>query len=555
MQTRQYWWVSQGASIASALKGKCLRAPQRNKQGRALFYWDNLARVTAGDLIFHYTDGAIRAVSIAAGNGHEEETARGKGWRVEIEPHPLSAPAPLEQFNQRLVALNLDKGPVGRNGSANPGYLFELTPEAVEAIVRDMRLTGLPREIAITLNEWKTDKENFPLDAPALLHDFHAALQKAGLVYSESLLTRFLASLLAKRFVILTGLSGSGKTRLAQAFAKWITPSPDDYRVVAVGADWMSNEHIAGYPDRLNGVYAGTDAQALVLRAGQHENKNIPHVLVLDEMNLSHVERYFADALSAMESGEPLRFHNDDASKFGPRSAPLPDNLFIIGTVNVDETTHPFSPKVLDRANVIAISAGREELAQVLDGASVNIDLDGIAGAGTTQGEAFVRAARAVPPSLAGDDQQQVKDELLLLFDALADCGMAFGYRVASEMMRFIAHYTTFIDGKNEGLEYSDPVSDAIDAQIAQKLLPKLSGSRSALAPAVRSLAVVCCRPPNADDAHIRLQLEQARNDMGDDPIALIDRASPPRYSLSAGMLKRLWRALDANGFASFMDV
>jgi hypothetical protein len=548
MQTRQYWWASQGASIAPALRDKGLRAPQRNKQGRALFYWDNLARVRAGDVIFHYADGAIRAVSLATGNGFEEETARGKGWRADIDGHPLREPAPLEQFSQRLVALNLDKGPVGRNGTANPGYLFELTPDAVEAIVRDMRLAGLPRSLAAVLNEWKADKEAFPLDAPALLRDFHTALTHAGLACDDALLTRFLASLLARRFVILAGLSGSGKTRLAQAFAKWIAQNADDYAVVAVGADWTSNEHIAGYPDRLNSAYAGTDARACILRAGLPENKNVPHVLILDEMNLSHVERYFADVLSAMESGEPLRFHNDDTSKFGPRSAPLPDNLFIIGTVNADETTCPFSPKVLDRANVILFSAGREEMAQVLDWAGANVNLDAIAGEGATHAEAFAQAARAAPPALTADEHQRAKSEVLLLFDALHACGMAFGYRTASEMLRFIAHSKTFASEQ-------DWMHRAMDAQIAQKLLPKLSGSRAVLAPAVRSLAIVCSHPIGSDDALIAQQLEDVRNDAGDDPIPLIDNASAPRYPLSASMLKRLWRALEANGFASFMDI
>jgi hypothetical protein len=549
MQTRQYWWVSQGASYEQSLRDKCLRAPLRNKQGRALFYWDNLARVNAGDLIFHYANGAIRAVSLAAGSGHEEESEHGKAWRVDVDTHALQTPAPLDQFNLRLVALNLDKGPVGRNGSANPGYLFELSPEAVEAIVHDMRLAGLPRHLATVLNEWKTDKESFPLDAPALLHDFQAALSTAGLVYSESLIARFITALLAKRFVILTGLSGSGKTRLAQAFARWLAQNTDDYCVTAVGADWTSNEHIAGYPDRLNSVYVGTAARALILRAGQPENKDVPHVLILDEMNLSHVERYFADVLSAMESGEPLYFHDDDVSRFGPRSAPLPDNLFIIGTVNVDETTHAFSPKVLDRANVIAFSAGREGMAHVLDGANVNIHLEAIAGDGAAHAQTFVQAARAAPPALTPDEQQHAKAEMLLLFDVLSTCGVAFGYRTASEMMRFIAHYKTFASQARW-------MNDAIDAQIAQKLLPKLSGARSTLAPAVGSLAVLCCRPAHDDnDAQLAQRLEQARNELGDDPATLIDNADQPRYPLSAGMLTRLWRALEANGFASFMDV
>ena len=92
-------------------------------------------------------------------------------------------------------------------------------------------------------------------------------------------------------------------------------------------------------------VYQSTPAYELIKNA-EDDSEN-PYFLILDEMNLSHVERYFADFLSAIESGEeiPLYGNNDKLT--------LPDNLFIIGTVNVDETTYMFSPKVLDRANTI----------------------------------------------------------------------------------------------------------------------------------------------------------------------------------------------------------
>ena len=70
-------------------------------------------------------------------------------------------------------------------------------------------------------------------------------------------------------------------------------------------------------------------------------------------MNLSHVERYFADFLSAMESNEPVPLHNNDLIEDIPNQITIPENLFVIGTVNIDETTYMFSPKVLDRANTI----------------------------------------------------------------------------------------------------------------------------------------------------------------------------------------------------------
>src|SRR5690606_11509449 len=75
------------------------------------------------------------------------------------------------------------------------------------------------------------------------------------------------------------------------------------------------------------------------------------YLLILDEMNLSHVERYFADFLSAIESGEAVPLHNSECEF--PESIKIPGNLLVVGTVNVDETTYMFSPKVLDRANTI----------------------------------------------------------------------------------------------------------------------------------------------------------------------------------------------------------
>ena len=97
----------------------------------------------------------------------------------------------------------------------------------------------------------------------------------------------------------------------------------------------------------------------LILESSKIENSNKPYFLILDEMNLSHVERYFADFLSAMESNELISLHKSDDENYKddvvivPKSIELPNNLFVIGTVNIDETTYMFSPKVLDRANVI----------------------------------------------------------------------------------------------------------------------------------------------------------------------------------------------------------
>ena len=203
---------------------------------------------------------------------------------------------------------------------------------------------------------------------------------EVGLVVRRPLLLRIAASLAAKRFLILSGLSGSGKTKIAQAVARWLTPAVEDgqpaaYAVIRVGADWTGNDNISGYPDGLDPTRdVMCPTLDLIQRAGEPENALVPHFLILDEINLSHVERYFADLLSLIESGEPTELYRPVIGEDGTpqlRSGveptlQLPPNLFVIGTVNVDETTYMFSPKVLDRANVIEFRMERDELAGFL---------------------------------------------------------------------------------------------------------------------------------------------------------------------------------------------
>ncbi len=138
--------------------------------------------------------------------------------------------------------------------------------------------------------------------------------------------------------------------------------------------------------------YAITPALKLILRA-REESKNRPYFLILDEMNLSHVERYFADILSAIESEDEIPLYEGiersafpDASAekekvLIPNKLKLPKNLFIIGTVNVDETTYQFSPKVLDRANVIEFRMTETDMRRFLEN-PIKPYLDALAGQG-----------------------------------------------------------------------------------------------------------------------------------------------------------------------------
>lgn len=333
----------------------------------------------------------------------------------------------------------------------------------------------------------------------------HASFTRAGLRVSDSLLLRFAASLLAKRFLILTGLSGSGKTKLGHAFAAWISETEDQYRLVAVGADWTTNENVVGYQDALQtGIYRKPSNGALdvILRAESDPAR--PYFLILDEMNLSHVERYFADILSAVESGQEIALHsaavNLKASEDDPLPVPpklrLPDNLFIVGTVNVDETTYMFSPKVLDRANVIEFRATAGDIAAFLDAPS-KVDMEALAGRGAAFGPAFVAEASAVA-QLDDTTAADLKARLTEIFGELAPIGAEFGYRTAYEITRF-THFHAKLTG--DGWQFTD----ALDAQVLQKLLPKLHGSERRLGPVLKALEAFC------ETHHCAASLEKIR--------------------------------------------
>ena len=119
------------------------------------------------------------------------------------------------------------------------------------------------------------------------------------------------------QLVVITGLSGSGKTKLAQAFALWICESEEQYKIIPVGADWTNREPLLGYPNALEAnkyVTPENGALDLINRARLDITK--PYFLILDEMNLSHVERYFADFLSTMESGGTIPLHNIEVEEY-----------------------------------------------------------------------------------------------------------------------------------------------------------------------------------------------------------------------------------------------
>lgn len=324
-----------------------------------------------------------------------------------------------------------------------------------------------------------------PMDAKNLLKDCKTALVRANMRLADGLLDRFVASLLTKRLVILAGLSGSGKTQLALGLGKWLEEVEGQVEVVAVGADWTSNENIVGYRDALDqSKYRRPTNGSLDLLLRAYKDPSRPYFLILDEMNLSHVERYFSDILSALESGQPLALHAADEEIEGvPPRLVLPQNVFVIGTVNVDETTYMFSPKVLDRANVIEFKMAGADLKEFLADPAP-LDLDSIEGMGLAYGPHFVRWAKEGFPGPSDSvpmDASVVAKTIGDIFDLLAAHDSEFGYRTALEIRKFL-------NVQAEILGDSFDLQRGLDAQILQRIMPKLHGSEKRLRPILNAL-------------------------------------------------------------------
>ncbi|QCX40042.1 hypothetical protein FF125_16915 [Aureibaculum algae] len=364
--------------------------------------------------------------------------------------------------------------------------------------------------------------------------NFKKACEISGLNYPPQLISRYIASLATKPFVLLSGLSGSGKTKIAEAFAKWICESEKQYALVPVGADWTNREPLLGYPNALKDneyVKPDNDALDLLMRAENDESR--PYFLILDEMNLSHVERYFADFLSTMESKNDIPLHKiENEIKNIPKRLKLPPNVFIVGTVNIDETTYMFSPKVLDRANTIEFRVKNKDILSFLKEPN-DVDLDSLKGLGSSMGSNFVDIATKKENYELTEKQQH---EVYKFFKELQKSGAEFGYRTAFEISKLIFKLEEF------GLNSED---DKIDVAIMQKLLPKLHGSRTKLSRTLKPLAEYCLK--NVDD------------DFEDNYFNNFDKIDFEKdvnikYKLSFEKIMRMYKNAVENGFASYAE-
>ena len=305
-----------------------------------------------------------------------------------------------------------------------------------------------------------------------------------GFNYDGQLIENFYLSLKAKPFVILAGTSGTGKTRLVRLFAEAIQAQ---YKLVSVRPDWSDSSDLFGHVD-LNQKFIPGAIIDFVKQAELNPTK--PYVLCLDEMNLARVEYYMSDILSAIEtrryeSGRivtdpviPSSNYGNDSSAAGRYGKViLPGNLYIVGTVNMDETTFPFSKKVLDRANTIEFS--------YVDLLSMPTFSTQLAEQISVQNDFLVSKYITLNDCDAKDAEyiSSVCTSLQRINSVLEKANAHVGYRVRDEIVFYM------LNNRESGL-LDETV--AFDNQIMQKILPRIQGSSEAIKAMLEELLKVC---------------------------------------------------------------
>ncbi|MHB1126256.1 MAG: McrB family protein [Bacillota bacterium] len=331
--------------------------------------------------------------------------------------------------------------------------------------------------------------------------DFIDFVKFRGYNFDVDILKTYILALKTKPFVILSGISGTGKTKLAQFFAEYMVSGRaaqenksknEGYCFVSVRPDWVDNKGLLGHYNSNTQGYEATELLKLMLRA--EKDTSNPYFAIFDEMNLSKVEHYFSDFLSCMESkiinkngdivSEPLILHSEKKDipyidEYGdeyliPPKMFIPENIYFTGTVNIDGSV--FSPKVIDRANIIELNKVDLEKYKV----ELNENLESRKKALNASPEFIAQFSdhssfhkKLIVKDFDLDDEINVCiDHLKNINDILMEYNLHFGYRVVDEILFFICN--------SKKMGYYEPIV-ALDYQILQRILPKFQGNKKKL--------------------------------------------------------------------------
>lgn len=323
-------------------------------------------------------------------------------------------------------------------------------------------------------------------------------------LYASSPYRPYITAIKSKPFLLLAGISGTGKSRIVRELARacWDEGSedynaqkPKNFQMVQVKPNWHDSSDLIGYVSRVSGKaeYVAGDFLRFVAKAW--EDRETPYFLCLDEMNLAPVEQYFAEYLSVVESRkshedgtvttDPIFekvdeewYFNLTASlttdenvrkQFNKDGICIPQNLIVVGTVNMDETTFSFSRKVLDRAMTIEMN---------------DVDLHG----GLTErneqigklGKAEL-IGNAVEGVYVYADNKEVCETVLTYLDTvnavLNGTPFKVAYRTRNEFLLYVVNNLSYNKDENDTeLELEYVVARALDEITSMKVLSRIEG-------------------------------------------------------------------------------
>ncbi|MCU5095788.1 MrcB family domain-containing protein [Bacillus wiedmannii] len=358
------------------------------------------------------------------------------------------------------------------------------------------------------------------LDQQSIIDHVSSYIQSKGFYYEEKDLVNFFLSLKTKPFVILSGISGTGKTKIVQWFAESLGATEENrqFTLIPVRPDWSDSSDLLGYVN-LQGEFQ--ERPLIKVLENADANPNRPYFVVLDEMNLARVEYYFSDFLSVIES----RKWKDGKIVTSPvlpesitnKHITIPSNVYIIGTVNMDETTHPLSKKVLDRANTIEFNTVNldyfnflmdmeEKEAEIVSNSSLETEYLHLK-------ECFKENEDLV---------RNISNVLIKINKILESVGAQVGYRIRDEICFYMAY-------NEQGKLLS--FDEALDYQIYQKILPRLAGSDGRTEEVLKQLYVLCANE----------EYDSGNND-----------ALYAKYPRSTNKLSHMLRRFEYDGFTSF---
>lgn len=316
------------------------------------------------------------------------------------------------------------------------------------------------------------------------IRSFKNTTEKGNLHYKLNDLINFHTAMECDGLVILSGLSGTGKSQLVRSYAKALGFSQKGNSpqlcFIPVRPFWSDDSDLLGCPDMVNNVYRAGESGLVETLKRASENTDKIYIVVFDEMNLARVEHYFSQFLSILEmpaNERYIKLYNEQLenrlynSNDYPHQIKIGPNVLFVGTVNTDESTFKFSDKVLDRSNVINLNV-----------LPFNYEFDGLKyfDADAEAGEEDEYTVKEYYEQLRNvkEKQELSSDEKELLWKihvALNKCdkNLGIGWRVVKQIDNFLQCLPKIEDGITRG--------EAFDLQIVQRVFTKIRGSEEQL--------------------------------------------------------------------------